>query len=220
MQRQEVFVRSRPPDLIFRPLLAGSLFQKHYTTRCRRAVSQSLLQSRANSYPNWSLAWWDFVWAARGVLGYRRAGQRNGAGVSPTDWKFRKDVQEGGRAGGSTGGVCLKLHWIHLKTKNMSFFIIIVFFLFYFLQKHKTYKKKKGWISKLWKRWARSLCVHAALHASPRLSSVGAKKPFPEVLSGIRTLRPRQPVGEMALKGSHQVKRHKSRARLAFGTTS
>lgn len=190
MQRQEVFVHSRPPDLIFRPLLAGSLSQKHYTTRCRRAVGQSVFWSCANSYPNWSLAWWDFVWAARGVLGYRRAGQRNGAGVSPTDWKGC--TREGGG-----GWWCVSE--VTLGTSQNQKHVLFFFYhhCFFFAKKKKNYKKKR-FVGKLWKS---SLSVHAALHASPRLSSVGAKKPFAEVLCGARTWRPCQPVGKNGFEG-------------------
>lgn len=212
MQRQEVFVRSRPPDLIFRPLLAGSLSQKHYTTRWRSAsqsfglVPTHILIDLSPDETLFGLPeeFWGTEGQDRGmVLVFH---QQTG--------NFTRMCRRGGE--GSAGGMCLKLHWVHLKTKNMSFFF---FCHCVFLQKQKKYKKKKKhFVGKLWKRWA--LSVHAALHASPRLTSVGAKSRFQ---SFFLELEPEDHVSrwtKMALKGSHQVKWHKSWAHLAFGTRS
>lgn len=65
----------------------------------------------------------------------------NGAGVPPTDWKFHEEVQEGreGRGGegreGLAGGVCLKLHWVHLKNQKHVVFLLLSSMGFIFFAK-------------------------------------------------------------------------------------
>lgn len=87
--------------------------------------------------------------AARGAPGNRRAGEMNGAGVPPTDWKFHEEVQGGG--GGLAGGVCLKLHWVHLKNQKHIVFLLLssMGFCFIFSKNGGGGRQKKGFVGSL-----------------------------------------------------------------------
>lgn len=82
----------------------------------------------------------------------------NGAGVPPTDWKFHEEVQGGG--GGLAGGVCLKLHWVHLKNQKHIVFLLLSSMGFcFFLQKWGGKNDKKRVLSVHSEEKVNALCL-------------------------------------------------------------
>lgn len=87
----------------------------------------------------------------------------NGAGVPPTDWKFHEEVQEGRE--GLAGGVCLKLHWVHLKNQKHVVFLLLSSMGFYFLCKNGGEKTTKQLFCGFTP--VKGECLYAALSAPP-----------------------------------------------------
>lgn len=106
----------------------------------------------------------------------------------------RLEISRGGsgREGGEglAGGVCLKLHWVHLKTKNMFvFFLLLSSMGFYFFCMREE-KKSVLSVHSEEKVNALRLCTLP----SPPHPGCHQMTPFLAVLSGSLTWPPCQPV--------------------------